>query len=188
MSEEQPQKRQRPDWPRKRKKLRQARNKAVKTARRIEACDELLDSVELTDAERAEIEALHQQLTGDSFAVEQTFARIAPRKCRLVANMVRGRSVNESLDMLTYTHNKGARIIEKLIKSSVANASDSGFLDVNELEVRDIRIDEGPVIKRWRPRARGRACPIHKRTSHIRLIVAPTAEYAAEQAAAAAAE
>lgn len=107
------------------------------------------------------------------FKVTHKFARITARKCRLVADLIRGKSVNESLELLTYLHKRGARLIEKLLNSSVANASNQGFLDVANLFVSEIHVDPGPTLKRWRPRAKGRACKLLKRTSHIRLAVSP---------------
>lgn len=107
----------------------------------------------------------------EQFRASHRYARIAPRKARLVADLVRGRSVYESLEVLRYCHQRGARLIEKLVASGAANAAESGF-SKRELFIKEIRVDEGPTLKRWRPRARGRACPIHKRTSHIKLVVA----------------
>lgn len=109
----------------------------------------------------------------NEFRAIHRFARIAPRKCRLIADLVRGRGINETLEILTYMHQRGARMIKRLIDSSVANASNGGFLDVGELYIQKIWVDEGPTLKRWRPRARGRAFPILKRTSHISVVVAP---------------
>ncbi len=113
----------------------------------------------------------HKKVEGE-YRVIQRYAKIAPRKCRYVADLVRGQSVNASLEMLQYNHRKGARLIEKLINASVANASYAGAVDVASLYIKEIRIDEGPVHKRWRARARGRACQILKRMSHIQVIVA----------------
>ncbi len=110
------------------------------------------------------------------YRVIQRYAKIAPRKCRYVADLVRGQSVNSGLDILRYSHRKGARLLEKLINASVANASYAGAIDVSSLYIKEVRVDEGPVYKRWRARARGRACQILKRMSHIQLIVAERPE------------
>jgi large subunit ribosomal protein L22 len=96
--------------------------------------------------------------------------RISPRKARLVVDAVRGRSVSDALSILAFTRKKAALPVEKLLKSAVANAMDShGVNDVDTLVIDQIMVDEGPALKRFTPRARGRATPIRKRTSHIRV-------------------
>jgi large subunit ribosomal protein L22 len=96
--------------------------------------------------------------------------RISPRKARLVVDAVRGRSVSDALSILAFTRKKAALPVEKLLKSAVANAMDShGVSDVDTLVIDQIMVDEGPALKRFTPRARGRATPIRKRTSHIRV-------------------
>lgn len=119
-----------------------------------------------------------QKLPAGHYRVVQKFAKIAPRKCRYVADLVRGRTVNDSIELLQYNPRKGARLLEKLIQASVANASYAGATDVSALVIKEIRVDEGPTYKRWRARARGRACQILKRMSHIQLIVAERPEEA----------
>lgn len=93
--------------------------------------------------------------------------RIAPRKARLVADMVRGKPVQSALDTLRLTNRKAAPMISKLISSAMANATDKSTVDVDRLVVSEIFVDEGQTMKRWLPRAQGRATPLRKRTSHI---------------------
>ena len=95
------------------------------------------------------------------------FVRIAPRKARLVADEVRGKSYPEAASILRFTNKKGAKIVGDVINSAAANAEHNMDVDPEELFVREIRVDEGPTIKRYRPRAMGRATMIRKRTSHI---------------------
>ena len=95
------------------------------------------------------------------------YARIAPRKARLVADAVRGKSYPEATSILRFTNKKGAKIVGDVIDSAAANAEHNMDLDPEELFVREIRVDEGPTIKRYRARAMGRATMIRKRTRHI---------------------
>ena len=99
------------------------------------------------------------------------FIRVSPRKIRLVMDQVRGRKVEESLNILSFAPQKGARILKKLINSAVANAEQNSNVDVDSLYVKRVYADEGPTMKRWRPRAQGRATRINKRTSHLTIIV-----------------
>ena len=96
--------------------------------------------------------------------------RISPRKVRMVVDTVRGKSASQAMDILRFARKKAAGPVEKLLKSAVANASEfHGVSDVDDLVIEHIAVDEGPTIKRYTPRARGRATPIRKRTSHVRL-------------------
>ena len=95
--------------------------------------------------------------------------RMSPRKVRLVASLVRGMSATQALDQLQFASRQAAGPIKKLINSAVANAVNNFELDKNNLFVKEIRVDEGTTLKRWMPKARGRATPIRKRTSHIIL-------------------
>ncbi|NQU13689.1 MAG: 50S ribosomal protein L22 [Desulfobacteraceae bacterium] len=97
------------------------------------------------------------------------FVRISPRKIRLVMDRIRGKKVEEALNILSFAPQKGARILKKLLDSAVANASENSGLDVDTLYVIRIYADEGPTLKRWRPRAQGRATRIRKRTSHLTI-------------------
>ena len=99
------------------------------------------------------------------------YVRIAPRKARLVADEVRGKSYPEAASILRFTNKKGAKIIGDVINSAAANAEHNVDANVDELFVRDVRVDEGPTIKRYRARAMGRATMIRKRTSHISVVL-----------------
>ena len=99
------------------------------------------------------------------------FARISPQKCRLVADQVRGLSVDKALDVLKFSPKKASAIVVKVLESAIANAEHNEGADIDELSVTQIYIDAGPVMKRIRPRAKGRANRILKRTSHITLMV-----------------
>ena len=101
-----------------------------------------------------------------------THIRIAPRKVRTVVDTVRGKSVSQAMSILAFTRKKAALPVQKLLKSAVANAAENdGISDVDTLVIDRIMVDEGPTLKRFMPRARGRATPIRKRTSHIRIIL-----------------
>ena len=99
------------------------------------------------------------------------FVRISPRKVRLVMDQVRGKRVGDALNMLNFAPQKGARMVKKLVNSAVANAQNNAGLDVDSLFISRIYADEGPTLKRWRPRALGRATRIRKRTSHMTVVV-----------------
>lgn len=97
--------------------------------------------------------------------------RISPRKVRLVADMIRGLQIEPALDQLKFSGKKAAHPLTKLINSAVANAEHNHDLKKDNLFIKELRIDEGPSLKRWRPRAFGRASAVQKRTSHINLIL-----------------
>ncbi len=98
--------------------------------------------------------------------------RIAPRKARLVADLIRGKQCGEALAILSLTPKAASPIIEKVVKSAMANAEHNNNMDINNLYVKQILVNEGPTLKRFRPRAQGRASAINKRTSHISVVVA----------------
>lgn len=103
--------------------------------------------------------------------------RVSAQKARLIANLVRGRDVNEAVEMLTFTPKKSAPLVKKLIESAVANAEqaaakDDVELDIDDLYVKTIFVDGGSSLRRFRPRAQGRATRILKKTSHITVVVA----------------
>ena len=100
------------------------------------------------------------------------YVRISPQKCRLVADQVRKLPAGQALELLEFSSKKAAKPIRKVLESAIANAEHNQGADVDELKVNEIMVDEGPVLKRWRPRAKGRATPIIKRTSHITVTVA----------------
>ena len=96
-------------------------------------------------------------------------ARISPRKVRALANLIRGKLADEALNLLKYQPQRGARMLEKVLKSALANAEDLRAPNLHHLKVIDARVDQGPVMKRMRPHARGMASVIKKRMSHIRV-------------------
>jgi large subunit ribosomal protein L22 len=103
------------------------------------------------------------------------YVRIAPRKLRVIANLIRGQKVSTAINSLRFLEKSGSRELFKLLVSAVANAEDQGEADVDELVVSKVMVDQGPVLKRWRPRAHGRATRILKKTSHVVLEVGPAA-------------
>jgi large subunit ribosomal protein L22 len=104
------------------------------------------------------------------------YLRIAPRKARLVADQVRGMSVPEAQELLDFSTRSAALDIRKLIDSAAANAENNHDLVADEMEIAEIRVDQGPTLKRWRARARGRATRIEKKTCHVFVALRPTAE------------
>ena|SRR5215218_1208433 len=104
------------------------------------------------------------------------FVRIAPRKARLVMDHIRGRSIEDARALLTHTPRAAAVDIKKLLDSAVANAENNFELDPDDLRISRATADEGPTIKRFRPRAMGRATPIHKRTSHMTITLTTAAD------------
>jgi large subunit ribosomal protein L22 len=101
------------------------------------------------------------------------FVRVAPRKARLVVDLIRGHQVAEALNILKFTPRSASRVVEKILKSAVANAENLEIGDPDDLWVTRVCVDGGPVLKRFQARSMGRANPIKKRTSHITVVVAP---------------
>lgn len=99
------------------------------------------------------------------------FAHLSPQKGRLVADQIRGRNVAQALEILAYSPKKAAVLIKKVLESAIANAEHNEGADIDELKVSVIMVDEGPTMKRIKPRAKGRADRILKRTSHITVVV-----------------
>ena len=104
-----------------------------------------------------------------AYEAHHRFARISPSKVRPLANLIRGKHADEALDILRYMSNRGARMLEKVVKSALANAEDRRAPNLKDLVVTDVRIDQGPMFRRLRPKARGMAAVIKKRMSHIRV-------------------
>ena len=98
-------------------------------------------------------------------------ARIAAQKMRLVADQVRGLPVEQAINVLAFSNKRAAHLIKKVLESAIANAEHNDGADVDELKISLICVDEGPTMKRWRARARGRAAKILKRTSHVTVTV-----------------
>ena len=99
------------------------------------------------------------------------FVRVSPRKAQLVADLVRGKGSEEAVNILTFTKKSAAKIIIKLLKSTIANATQKKNIDVDRLYIKKITVDQGPTMKRFQPRALGRATTIRKRTSHITIVL-----------------
>jgi ribosomal protein L22 len=101
------------------------------------------------------------------------YVRVAPRKARLIADQVRGLHIDQARALLQFSPRGAAHDIGKLIESAASNAENNHDLVADEMRVAEITVDEGPTLKRFRPRALGRATPIHKRTSHIAVALSP---------------
>lgn len=99
------------------------------------------------------------------------YARISPRKVRLIVDLIRGRRCDDALEQLRFFHQRGVRMVRNVLKSAMTNA-DEQEADMGGLYVKEARVDGGPYYRRWRPKDRGRAHPIAKRTSHIIVTVA----------------
>jgi len=99
------------------------------------------------------------------------FRRISPQKARLVADMIRNKPVDEAMQIVSLSPKKGARIIKKVLESALANASENMKLDLDSLFVKKIYVDQGPQLKRWRPRAMGRAYGIRHKLSHTTVVL-----------------
>ncbi|KPK39902.1 MAG: 50S ribosomal protein L22 [Gammaproteobacteria bacterium SG8_47] len=105
-------------------------------------------------------------------AAKLRFARISPQKCRLVVDQIRGIPVEKALQLLSFSPKKGSDVVKKVLESAIANAEHNEGADIDELKVSRVFVDEGPTMKRWRARAKGRGNRILKRTSHITVMVA----------------
>ena len=101
------------------------------------------------------------------FQAKHTFARIAPRKARLLMNLIRGRDVDDAITLLRFSKQRASGMIEKVIRSAVANANEKDAAPRGTLFVARAWVDPGPIIKRFQPKDRGKAYPIKKRTSHL---------------------
>ncbi len=99
------------------------------------------------------------------------YVKSPPRKIRLIADAIRGKSTEEALNMLRFIPRKSARLMEKVVASAVANAENNYELDTDDLYIHEVFVDGGPIIRRFRARAMGRATPIRRRTSHITVTV-----------------
>jgi ribosomal protein L22 len=104
------------------------------------------------------------------------YVRVAPRKARLVADQVRGLPVPEARTLLEFSTRGAARDLIRLLDSAAANAEANHDLVADDLEIAEIYVDEGPTLKRWRARARGRATRIEKKTSHLSVALTPTTD------------
>lgn len=100
------------------------------------------------------------------WSASHRFARLAPRKARLVMGLIRGMACKDALDALRFNPRRAAKMISTVLKSAMSNANENEA-DLGRLSIVEARVDEGPTMKRWRPKDRGRAHPIKKRTSHL---------------------
>ena len=98
-------------------------------------------------------------------------AKISPQKARLVADQIRGLAVEQALDVLAFSRKKASVMVKKVLESAIANAENNDGADIDELKVKEIFVDQGPMMKRMQARAKGRGCRILKRSSHITVIV-----------------
>jgi large subunit ribosomal protein L22 len=138
----------------------------------------------MSTTERQRTSARRETLLGDqpgAFASAR-FVRITPMKARRVVDMVRGMTVEEARPLLKFAPQAAAETVLKVLNSAVANAETTEGLATNDLVISVAQVDEGPTMKRWRPRAQGRATRINKRTSHITLVVQPAEVAAAAKA------
>jgi large subunit ribosomal protein L22 len=131
----------------------------------------------MTTTERQRSSARRESLLGGrpgAFASAR-YVRVTPLKARRVVDLVRGLPVDQALVTLEFAPQAAAQTVHKVLRSAVANAETTEGLDTNDLVVSVAQVDEGPTMKRWRPRAQGRATRINKRTSHITLVLEPVA-------------
>jgi large subunit ribosomal protein L22 len=133
--------------------------------------------------ERKRVSARRESLLGDepgAFAVAR-FVRVTPMKARRVVDLVRGLDVDEALAVLQFSPQTASQPVHKALESAIANAETGEDLERATLVVSKVMVDEGPTMKRWRPRAQGRAARINKRTSHITVVVQPRPEPQGQQ-------
>ncbi len=109
---------------------------------------------------------MSQQVTA-----QLNYLRMSPKKTRLVVDLIRGRKVERAMNVLSLLNKRGAKPILKLLLSAVANAKHNFSLSSDNLKIAKITVDGGPVLKRWMPKAHGRATPVRERTSHINLVL-----------------
>ncbi len=135
--------------------------------------------------ERRRTSARRESLLGDQPGAYATarHTRITPMKARRVVDMVRGMPVDEALALLQFAPQGASETVYKVLESAIANATTTEDLDRGDLVIAVAQVDEGPTMKRWRPRAQGRATRILKRTSHITLVVQPAEVVAANKPA-----
>ena len=139
----------------------------------------------MSTTERSRTSARRESLLGDqpgAFASAR-YVRITPMKARRVVDMVRGLQVDEALTLLQFAPQAASETVYKVLESAVANAETTEGLNRADLVLSVAMVDEGPTMKRWRPRAQGRATRINKRTSHITLVVQPADVVAAAKTA-----
>ena len=104
------------------------------------------------------------------------FTHLSPQKMRLIADQIRGMSADRAVTLLSFSNKKGAKIVKKVLESAIANAENNNGADIDELKITSVEVNQGPTMKRLRPRARGRADRIIKRTSHLIVKVSENGE------------
>lgn len=124
-----------------------------------------------TKAKKARPRKAKPVFEGPEVRAVAKWIRTAPRKLRLVADMVRGKKASEAVTLLDFTNKRAARTLNKVIKSAIANAENNHELDTNKLVVSQLYVDQGPMFKRYLPKSRGRATPVLKYGSHITVVV-----------------
>jgi large subunit ribosomal protein L22 len=132
----------------------------------------------MSAATRDSVSARRQRLLGDApgaFAVAR-FVRVTPQKARRIGDLIRGQEVDEALALLKFAPQAVAQNFYKLVESAAANAETTEDLDRSTLVVSTVQVDEGPTMKRWRPRAKGAANRVLKRTSHLTVVVTPESQ------------
>ena len=97
------------------------------------------------------------------------YIRVSPQKCRLTVDAIRGKKVSDALDILNYSKQKSSDIVKKVLESAIANAEHNNGADIDELKIKTVYVNVGPTLKRFRPRAKGSANQILKRSSHITI-------------------
>jgi len=115
-----------------------------------------------------------QNPAAPEFRAVHRYARLTARKARMIADLIRGKQVNEALDLLQFAPQRAAAFYLRVLRSAIANAAENGGANVNRLVISDVRADDGPLLNnrmRWRPGPQGRAMPFRKRTSHLTIVV-----------------
>ena len=109
-----------------------------------------------------------------NFKASCRYVKISPRKARYVVDLIRGKSVNNALEILRFTNKRASCVVDKTLRAAIAGANENLDVEVDSLRIKDIRVDGGPVRKWFRPRARGVSAMIKRRTSHISLVLSDT--------------
>lgn len=123
--------------------------------------------------------AAEVQDADNTYAARHRYARITARKARLIADLIRGRAVNDALEVLQFQHKRAASFYSKLVRSAMANANQNEGVNVNRLVITDCRADDGPMVQnrmRFRPGPQGRAMPFKKLTSHLTVVLTERAQ------------
>ncbi len=160
------------------KPAKKAEKKAAKKAAKAEKTEKKGKAAEKASAKKAapKKEAPAPKPAPIVVRASSRYVRVPPRKARLVANQVRGLQIERARALLEFSPRGAAQDIRKLIESAASNAENNHDLVADEMKVVEITVDEGPTLRRFRPRALGRATPINKRTSHIAVALSPEGE------------